>query len=150
VKRLGYEESVRRLEELDIIEKGEAPTAVPDRRPRFDDEVLGLQFFRTRLADADLSNLTLPGVFFGRSEIVSCSFRNADLYLSTMCWNDFIDVDFRDASLADCDLRAALFEGCKFDGAEMRGAILSRDCSIVLSASQREQVVWSDEEPGGG
>jgi uncharacterized protein YjbI with pentapeptide repeats len=67
-----------------------------------------------------------------------------------MCWNDFVDVDFRDACLAGCDLRASSFEGCDFDGADLRGAILSSGCSIRLSASQRESVIWSDDEPEGG
>lgn len=148
--RSSYHDSVRRLEELGYIDKGQAPVAAPDCRPRFDDDALGIQFFRTHVADEDLSNLTLPGTFFGRSEIVRSSFRNTDLQRSTMCWNDFVEVDFREACLADCDLRASSFEGCDFDGADMRGVILSSDCSIRLSASQREAVVWSDAEPEGG
>jgi len=150
VPRCSYLESARRLEELGYIQKGQAPTLAPHRRPRFDDDALGIQFFRTRVADADLSNLTLPGTFFGHSEIVRSSFRDTDLQRSTMCWNDFINVDFRGACLLECDLRASTFEACDFDGAEMRGAILGADCAIRLSASQREAVVWSDEEPEGG
>ncbi|MEO8549666.1 MAG: pentapeptide repeat-containing protein [Kofleriaceae bacterium] len=103
-----------------------------------------------RVADEDLSNLTLPGTYFARSEISRTSFRNADLRHSTFCWNDFVDVDFRDACLADCDLRAATFERCRFDGADLRGATLDSDCSIVLSSAQRATVVWSDDEPDGG
>ena len=145
--RISYLESVRKLEELGYIEKGQARAAAPDRRPRFDDDALGIQFFRTRVADEDLSNLTLPGTFFGRSAIVRTSFRDSDLQRSTMCWNDFVEVDFRGASLVECDLRASSFEACDFDGADMRGAILSSECPIRLSPSQREAVVWSDEEP---
>ena len=148
--RSGYHDSVRKLEQLGYLEEGQAPNAAPDRRPQFDDELLGIQFFRTRVSDADLSSLTLPGTYFGRSEIIRTAFRNTDLRLSTLCWNDFIEVDLRDACLADCDLRAALFERCEIEGADLRGAILSRDCSLPLSASQREAVVWSDEEPDGG
>jgi uncharacterized protein YjbI with pentapeptide repeats len=127
-----------------------AAATAPDRRPRFDDDALGVQFFRTLVTDEDLSSLTLPGTFFGRSEIIRSSFRNTDLQRSTMCWNDFVEVDFRDACLAECDLRASSFESCTFDGADMRGAIVSSGCPIRLDATQREAVVWSNDEPDGG
>jgi uncharacterized protein YjbI with pentapeptide repeats len=67
---------------------------IPQRKPRYDDdETLGVSFFRTRVA-GDLSGLTLPRTFFGRSEIKGASFRGTDLRESRLCWNDFIDVDF--------------------------------------------------------
>jgi uncharacterized protein YjbI with pentapeptide repeats len=150
VTRSSYHDSVRRLEELGYIQNGQPPASAPERRPRFDDDALGIQFFRTRVEGEDLSNLTLPGTFFGRSEVIRSSFRNTDLHRSTMCWNDFVDVDFRGACLADCDLRASSFERCDFEAADMRGAIVSRDGSIGVTASQREMIVWSDEEPQGG
>ncbi|HET9991796.1 MAG TPA: pentapeptide repeat-containing protein [Kofleriaceae bacterium] len=148
--RISYLDSVRLLEELGYIEQGEAPAAPPERRPQFDDDARGLEFFRTRVGDGDFSDVTLPGTYFGRSEITQCSFRNADLRRSSMCWNDVVDVDFRGACLVECDLRASLFERCDFAGAQMDGAILSSDCSLVLSPSQREVIVWSDEDPPGG
>jgi uncharacterized protein YjbI with pentapeptide repeats len=170
--RLTYEDSCRELERLCFIERGQAPTTPLTRRPRFDDDV-GVQFFRTLVEDAVLSNLTLPATFFGRSEIVRTSFANADFRQSTLCWNDFVDVDFSDACLTDCDLRASTFErvtfaradlrdtdlrqssfvDCEFAGADMRGAMLTRPQVLELSVQQREDVVWQDEdgeEPSGG
>ena len=41
---------------------------VPDAMPSFDDEQLGLRYFRTLLWDADNSNLTMPRTFFGHCE----------------------------------------------------------------------------------
>lgn len=148
--RRSYADSIRRLETLGHLDPGQAPTTPPNRRPRFDDDALGVQFFRTEVDDADLSNLTLPGSFFARSAVARTSFRNTDLRMSTMCWNDFTDVDFRDACLAECDLRASVFDGCRFEGADMHGALLTTGCAITLSAAQREMVIWSDEEPAGG
>jgi uncharacterized protein YjbI with pentapeptide repeats len=148
--RRTYEESVRELERQGWIERGQAPTAPPAQRPRFDDDALGVQFFRTRVEDADFSNLTIPGTFFGRSEILRTSFRSTDLRNSTLCWNDFVEVDFSDACLTSCDLRAATFDGCTFDRADLRGALVSSSQEIDLSAEQKQTVVWSDEEPDGG
>lgn len=148
--RRNYETSVRELERLGLIECGQAPSTPPTRRPQFDDNVLGVQFFRTLVSDVDLSNLTLPGTFFGRSEVVRSSFRNSDLCSSTMCWNDFIDIDFSAACLADCDLRASTFDNCRFTDADLTGALVGRDQRIELSNEQRASVVWCDEEPDGG
>ena len=148
--RRTYEESVRELERQGWIERGQAPTAPPARRPRFDDEALGIQFFRTSVENADLSNLTMPGTFFGRSEIVRTCFRDTDLRNSTLCWNDFVDVDFSEACLASCDLRASTFDGCTFERADLRGALVGSAQEIDLSEEQRQTVVWSDEEPAGG
>jgi uncharacterized protein YjbI with pentapeptide repeats len=141
---------MRELERLGFIDHGQAPATPPTRRPQFDDDALGVQFFRTLVSDADLSNLTMPCTFFGRSEIVRCSFHNCDLRLSTMCWNDFVDVDFSDACLVDCDLRASTFAGCRFTNADLTHALLGRDQSIDLSNDQRTSIVWCDDEPGGG
>ncbi len=148
--RRTYEESVFELERQGWIERGQAPTTAPATRPRFDDDAAGIAFFRTRVEDADLSNLTLPGTFFGRSEIVRTRFRNTDLRNSTLCWNDFVDVDFTDACLASCDLRGSSFDRCTFAGADLRGALVGSAQEIDLSLEQRETVVWSDEEPDGG
>lgn len=65
-----------------------------------------------------------------------------------MCWNDFIEVDFTDACLAEADLRASTFADCDVSGADPRGAIL--DQKLSLSADQRKRGVWNDHEPGGG
>jgi len=68
-----------------------------------------VEFFRTRVSDDKFENLTLPRTFFGRSEIRDMSFRGTDLSESTLCWNDFIAVDFSDCDLSNGDLRASLF-----------------------------------------
>ncbi|NOT41190.1 MAG: pentapeptide repeat-containing protein [Alphaproteobacteria bacterium] len=148
---------------------------MPDRRPQYDDEEhLGISFFR-RSVVGDLSNLTLPRTFFGRSEIRDTRFRNTDLRESNFCWNDFVGIDFSHAVLRDCDLRASMFErvsfveadlasadlrrsrftNCRFDRASMEGAVLTREQgkTIALSAAQIAAVKWVDnegEEPEGG
>jgi BTB/POZ domain-containing protein KCTD9 len=175
VTRLSYEASFARLQR-DGLDGSETPPPIPERLPQYDDEVLGLEFFRTSISDgADFSNLTLPRTFFGKSEISNANFRNADLTESNLCWNDFVDVDFSDAvltradlrashytrvvftraDLRDCDLRAARFSDCSFDGAEMAGAKLSTPQGDVLplSISQRAAIAWSADDgplPDGG
>jgi uncharacterized protein YjbI with pentapeptide repeats len=169
--RKSYEESCRQIEGY---LGGEIPP-LPKRRPQFDDEEpLGVSFFRTLISD-DLSDLSLPRTFFGRSEVEESAFRNSDLRESNLCWCDFSDVDFSDAVLADCDLRASIFQRVKFAGADLRrsdlrrstfedcsfegalfsGAILTREQgeSLELSETQIAEIAWSDdagEEPGGG
>jgi uncharacterized protein YjbI with pentapeptide repeats len=123
----------------------------------------------------DLSGLTLPRTFFGRSEIKGASFRGTDLRESRLCWNDFIDVDFSETILSDADLRASLFErvsfagtdlrfadlrrstftNCVFDRSSMKGTILTRRLgkTLSLSGSQLSEINWTDddgEEPVGG
>jgi uncharacterized protein YjbI with pentapeptide repeats len=123
----------------------------------------------------DSSNLTVPRTFFGRSEVSGASFRNTDLSESTLCWNDFVEVDFSDGSLRGGDLRAAVFDGvifarcdlrgadlrrssfkrCEFTDADLRGAKLTREQAVLLELSleQERGVLWEDgdgEEPDGG
>ena len=172
--RLSYDESCRHLQPRHL-ELGPIPP-LPDRMPRADDEVLGVSFFRTLLEGADdLTNLTLPRTFFGRSEISKTSFRNTDLTESNLCWNDFKDVDFTEASLARSDLRASLFtrvrfssadlsnadmrqstfEYCVFTEATMAGTVLTpaQGKRLALSSKQRAEVAWTGDEgpepPGG-
>jgi uncharacterized protein YjbI with pentapeptide repeats len=150
---------------------------MPDHIPRHDDpEPLGVSFFRTFVGEGDdLSNLTLPRTFFGRSEINDACFRNTDFTESNFCWNDFIDVDFSEALLVRCDIRASLFNRVKFIGCDLRDSDLRRssfkDCDFTdavmggtiltrtqgagleLSEEQRRQIKWADKngpEPGGG
>lgn len=173
--RLSYEDSCRRLQP-DYLEAGVIPP-IPERMPQFDDpEPLGVSFFRTSIGEGDdLSNLTLPRTFFGKSEINDALFQNTDLTESNLCWNDFVDVDFTDAILARSDLRASLFnrvkfvrtdlrgadmrqssfEDCDFENALMTGAILTAEqgAELNLSEEQRGQISWTNEdgpEPGGG
>ncbi|MBX3412164.1 MAG: pentapeptide repeat-containing protein [Pirellulales bacterium] len=174
--RASYEESIRRIQELGYLGSDEQPP-LPDHLPQYDDdEPLGLTFFRTRVGEGDdLSNLTIPRTFFGRSEIRDTSFRNTDLSESNLCWNDFIDVDFTGAVLTRSDMRASIyervnfkfadlrhadlrrskFETCTFDDALMDGAVLTRGqgTCLLLDDLQRRVVAWSNDEgpepPGG-
>ena len=174
--RLTYDDSIRRLRELGFLGASEQPS-LPDHVPQpEDDEPLGLNFFRTFVGDgANLSNLSIPRTFFGRSEISNAAFRDTDLSESNLRWNDFIDVDFTVARLARADLRSSIytrvnftrtdlrgadmrradFEECVFDGAFMDGAVLTRKQGgrLILSSAQKAVIAWCDEdgpEPSGG
>ncbi len=174
--RASYDDSIRRLQELGVLGPQEFPP-LPDHLPQpEDDEPLGLSFFRTFLGDdADLSNLTLPRTFFGRSEIRDISFQNTDLTESNLRWNDFINVDFSGAVLAKSDLRASVYTGvrfvrtdlrgadmrradyedCIFDDAVLDGAIMTRAQAATLDFSERQlaSINWCEDdgpEPSGG
>jgi BTB/POZ domain-containing protein KCTD9 len=174
--RLSYHSSCARLCDLGLLARNERPS-IPKRLPRYNDEVpVGFSVFRTRLADTlDLSDLSLPRSFFGRSEINRVSFRNTDLHESNLCWNDFLGTDFTDADLARSDMRSSLFQqvvfvnanlsgadlrlssfiDCNFEGATMRGAALTREQCLAthLSEAQRLAVDWYEDggpEPDGG
>lgn len=173
--RRDYEQSCRQLQTLGLLDPGTIPP-MPPRRPTCDDEEpLGVSFFRTRVSDVDLSNLTLSRTSFGRSEISGTSFRNTDLSESSLCWNDFTAVNFTDCCLSGSDLRSAIFngvnftrcdlrnvdlrrssfDGCSFIDADLRGARLTRKrgAGMRLSLRQQESVDWQDdegEEPDGG
>src|SRR5687768_2924343 len=103
-ERKSYFESCVRLMEVGIIS---APP-MPSRRPRHDDEEpLGVNFYKSGIEDANVSGLTMPRTFVGRSELVRVAFVDTDLKESTLCWNDFIEVSFERADLSDGDLRAS-------------------------------------------
>lgn len=173
--RLSYEDSCRRLQGK-YLDVGCVPS-VPERMPHPDDDgAPGVRFFRTCVGgDDDLSNLTLLRSFFGRSEVSNALFRGTDLTESYLCWNDFFEVDFSDAILARCDLRAAdftkvkftnadlrksdlrrsSFRSCDFSGARMDEAILThaQGATLDLSDEQRSVIAWTSEEgaePSGG
>jgi BTB/POZ domain-containing protein KCTD9 len=174
--RLNYDLSCARLRELGLLAHDSHPP-LPERLPHYNDaEPLGVSMFRTLLDDdLDLSDLTLPRTFFGRSRIDRVSFRSSDLRESNLCWNDFNGTDFSGADLADSDLRASLFHNvlfvaanldgadlrqssfidCNFEKAAMKGTILERQqgAAMRLSETQRQTIDWRDEcgpEPGGG
>ena len=87
--------------------------------------------FRMRLTDAlDLSDLSLPRTFFGRSEINQVSFRNCDLHESNLCWNDFLAVDFTGADLSYSDMRSSIFKGVRFAASNLEGADLRRSSFV--------------------
>ena len=131
--RKSYEESCRTLLALGLIDAPAPP--LPPGLPSYDDEEPGVSFFRTHLKGAELSGLSLPRTFFGRSLVSGCAWVETDLSESRLCWNDFEDVDFSRALLARADLRASNFERCRFDGADLRGADLRGssylDCSFA-------------------
>lgn len=173
--RKDYRASCQVLQDLGLIDKGKLPQ-MPDHRPQYDDpEPLGIEFFRTQVKNAKLSNLTIPRTFFGRSEISNVTFENSDLAECTLCWNDFIETNFSRSTLTQADLRASTyvnvcfdqadlrgadlrlssFQGCSFVGANMTSALASRkkQVSLPLSDAQRAQMHWTSddgEEPGGG
>lgn len=173
--RKSYKESCLLLQKLGEIDQGDLPE-IPPSRPNYDDAApLGVKFFRTRLENRKLVNLTLGRTFFCQSEIHKVSFQNTDLSESTLCWNDFIEVDFSKAKLTSSDLRAATFlkvlfnhadirgadlrrssfDTCSFTGADLSGSIATRKQQAGLSLSKRQinQISWTDEdgdEPGGG
>ena len=112
--------------------------------------------------------LTLPRTFFGRSVINDAPFQNTDLRESNLCWNNFMRVDFTDAILTRCDLRASIFdnvkfvradlsgadmrrssfENCDFDGASLTGVIMSYEqgSAVNLSEEQRSKVAWTNDD----
>jgi BTB/POZ domain-containing protein KCTD9 len=173
-ERLSYEDSFRFLQSEGWEGPGDIPP-LPDRPPRYDDETLGLSFFRTFVKDAKLEYLTIPRTYFGRSQIDNVSLAGSDLHESVANWNDLNQVDFSMADLRafdfrgcvlrrirfdgallnGADLRCCSIEDCSFVDADMTGAHITRDtgASLCLSAQQREQIIWHDEdgpEPDGG
>jgi BTB/POZ domain-containing protein KCTD9 len=170
--RLTFEESCDRLRSLGLLDH---QVVLPTRMPRYDDDVLGVSFFRTFVGPDgpegdifDLANLTLPRTFFGRSEIRRTSFENSDLSESSLCWNDFVDVSFiradlsrsdmrasiyehvrfNHATLSSSDLRRSTFDNCDFTGAIMVGAVLTRrqGDEANLSSQQRAEIAWTDDD----
>lgn len=123
--RLTYEQSCKLLEEFGAVNLGEIPP-IPQVMPRFDDEILGVNFFRSAVEGARLENLTIPRTFFGRSELRNVSFAGSDMSQSNLCWNDFIQVNFQSCSLSGADLRASLYEQCNFAECDLSGADLRR------------------------
>jgi BTB/POZ domain-containing protein KCTD9 len=171
---LNYEQSCKFLQQDGWLKEGDFPK-LPAQPPQYDDEELGVSFFRTIIEGAKFHNLTLPRTYFGRSEIKNSSFVGSDLTESVANWNDFIDVDFSGADLSrfdfrgcalqgvkfgnsalkDADLRCCGFEDCSFEGADMAGVKMTKAAgtSIPLTDAQREVIDWHDDdgpEPGGG
>ena len=125
--RLNYDLSCVRLRELGLLAHDSHPP-MPERLPQYDDnEPLGFSIFRTLLDDAlDLSDLTLPRTFFGRSQINRVSFWNSNLRQSNLCWNDFEGTDFTGADLTGSDMRSSLFNKVLFVTTNLDGADLRR------------------------
>jgi uncharacterized protein YjbI with pentapeptide repeats len=124
---------------------------VPAQMPNFDDEELGLSYYKYRLEEADNGDLCMPRTFFGRSWFVRFRFANTDLSESRMCWNDFEQCDFSGANLTQCDMRASIFRGCKFVGAVLRGADLrcSSFESCDFSRADLTDAIAEDEDAIG-
>ncbi|MGQ0626650.1 MAG: pentapeptide repeat-containing protein [Phycisphaerales bacterium] len=172
--RRTYEESVAELQRLGYLEADEFPP-IPGHRPCYgDDEPLGVGFFRAHVT-GELSGMTLPRTFFGRSEVCDANFCNTDFSESTLCWCTFVGVNLAGACLRDSDLRASYFErvnfstcdlrgtdlrmssfsDCDFSGAMVKGMKLVRSQAdqVKLDSMQAGAVDWQSdegEEPGGG
>lgn len=169
--RRSYEESFATLAEaVEIV--GE-PRPVVTRPPRADDQEFGPSIFRSLVEGADLSELTLPGLYVGRSELRRVYFAGSDLQLSTFNWNDVSACSFYRCDLSGADLRACSFERCAFTQADLAQADLRhssfKDCDFTgarldgamlfphqrpllrLAPEQDGVVAWSDEsaEPSG-
>lgn len=181
-QRRSTEETWRLLEGdgLKMPRNSDGSPLIPVRMPSYDDnEPLGFSYFRTKLVAADLANLSLPRMFFGRSLLEAVTFHNTDLSESRMCWNDFESCDFSHASLVGCDFRASNyvdcnfsganltradlrmsgFENCDFSGAVLVDAISDRESAEkyglleCLTEEQKAAMQWHEEpgeEPGGG
>jgi uncharacterized protein YjbI with pentapeptide repeats len=160
--RLSYADSFARLQRMGLLKPGPLPAAA------------GVRLERTTLT-GDFAGLTLPRTRLGRMLVKGATFRETDLSESTLCWCDFVSVDFTDACLrrsdlrasayrqvnfARCDLRGADlrhsdFEACDFTDARMEGAMLAHLAGRHLPLSQRQRagVFWladDGDEPSGG
>lgn len=169
--RRSYHESFAVLTEaVEIV--GE-PRPVVTRPPRADDLEFGPSIFRTLVEGVDLSDLTLPGLYVGRSELRAVFLAGSDLRLATFNWNDVSACSFYRCDLSGADLRACNFERCAFTQADLTQADLRhssfRDCDftgarlggtlllpnqralLLLSTEQEAVIAWSDDsEPTGG
>jgi BTB/POZ domain-containing protein KCTD9 len=174
--RLNFPDSIERLRLAGLIAP-EDNFVIPKRMPQYDDEAIdGFSIFRMGLDEtADLSNLTLPRTYIGRSELNGVSFRNSDINESNMCWNDFIlsnfefavldssdsratnfsNCNFRHCSLRQTDLRHSTFSNCSFVNTDFSGAIVT-ELQLVEMGLTKEQISTIDlradagPEPDGG
>jgi BTB/POZ domain-containing protein KCTD9 len=134
--RLNFLNSIERLRLMGLIGP-EDNLVIPKRMPQYDDDAIdGFSIFRMGLeGTVDLSNLTLPRTYIGRSELNGVSFRNSDINESNMCWNDFISSDFEFAKLDSSDMRATNFSNCNFTHCSLKQADLRHssfsDCRFV-------------------
>jgi hypothetical protein len=176
--RRSLEETWQILAERGMFKFSASTPSLPPRMPSiYDEELIGIHFFRTQCG-FDLSDLSLPRTFMGRSYFVGTRFNNSDLSESRMCWNDFTNCDFSGADLSRCDMRASHFEACIFRNADLSGADLRRssftacifqganftgtiackasaaeDLIPLLEKLQRRKMRWvhdDGEEPPGG
>jgi hypothetical protein len=120
--RRSYEDSLAELR--GCVEILGDPQPRVTRPPRHDDEDLGPSIFRTLVEDVALEDLTLPGLYVGRSELKRVSFRGSDLHLSSLNWSDIRDCDFSASDLSGADLRACEFVRCTFAGGDLSSADL--------------------------
>lgn len=174
-KQKTFKQTVSQLESLGLIPEDQN-VSFPETMPQFDDEnPIGISFFRTTLADQDLSSLNMMRTFFSKSKINNCDFLNSNLSESNLCWNNFKDVNFEGAQLMGCDLRASkftnvnfsncdlsgvdlrrsTFKKCNFENAKMDGAKINSIATpkLPLSAEQKSVVNWQaidGLEPSGG
>ena len=103
--------------------------------PRPGDDPFGPSIFRTAVVDADLGDLSLPGLYVSRSELSRVRFTGTELRLSAFNWNTILDCDFTRADFREAELRCSRFVRCCFTGALLQGADLRGSrfeaCSFV-------------------
>lgn len=133
------------------------PNPTVRERPRYD-TTTGPSLFRTRIDGCALEHLELPGLFVGRSELISVSFAGSNIGLSTLCWNNFERCSFDESDLRDSDLRAAYFIECSFVRADLRSCDLRlatlRSCNFteakldgaIATTNQRAALALTDEQ----
>jgi len=170
--RVPYQASFQRARDRAGLEGDPKPKV--RALPRYHEETLGPSWFRTAVGNHDLQNLTLPGLYIGRSDVREVSFAGSDLHLSAFNWSDFEDCDFSRCDLSRSDLRACNFRNCRFTAADLSRADLRNsgfeDCdfvgarlddailmndqkdAIALPDVQASGIKWTDEyeEPEGG
>jgi BTB/POZ domain-containing protein KCTD9 len=174
--RLDFTQSIERLRKLGFVSPDEHPQ-IPSRMPQYDDDTIeGFSIFRSgNDSTMDMSNLTIPRIYVGRSELDGVAIRNTDLNESNLCWNDFLRCDFElaildrsdmrasnfdqcnfaFASLRKTDLRLSNFSGCQFKNADLSGAIFAKEQlkQLGLSAEQLASLdlrLEAGPEPNGG
>ena len=140
-----------------LWDEGHQPL-VPTQALTEDTEEEDFTFFRTFLREANLSRMTLPRTYFGRTGFELVSFLDSDLKQSYMCENDWLDCDFTAADLSETDMSSSLYYGCRFKRAILNDADLREaefvDCDFteaemrgaVLSHEQADIFLWSERQ----
>jgi uncharacterized protein YjbI with pentapeptide repeats len=113
--------------------------------PRHDDENMGPTIFRTLVEDVSLEEMSVPGLYAGRSEIANVSFRRADPHFSTFNWTDVLNCDSTKSDLSGADLRAGRFERCNFKSSNLSGADC-RGSTLETCSFENADILWALRE----
>src|SRR5262245_51463296 len=112
---LTYADSVAVLKDRVGIIGDALPLVTQVQRPG--DDPIGPSLFRIGVADADISDLCLSGLYVGRSILTRVSFKGTELRLSAFNWSGLEECDFSGANLQQADLRSSRFVRCSFEAA---------------------------------